>query len=57
MTWITPLLVSMSVATTLAPSIMTPPSVTFTDAALPFTVLADEILTTSLARTLPATTW
>ena len=56
-TWITPLDASMSTARTLAALTMTPLSLTFTVASLPFTVLADVNFTTSLARTLPATTW
>ena len=57
MTWMTPLLHSISVFTTFALSTVTPdfPAVILTD--LPLTVLAPVSFTTSCASTLPATTW
>jgi hypothetical protein len=55
MTWITPLSATMSVAVTLAPSTITPPAVA-TVSSEPCTVLTLPAFT-SLAITLPATTW
>jgi len=55
MTWMTPLLPTMSVVTTLAPAMVTPPSVAIL-AEAPLTVFTSPALT-SLASTLPATTW
>jgi hypothetical protein len=55
-TWITPLDVLMSVATTLALLILTPASETDTFTSEPSSVVADFNLTTSAAITLPATT-
>ena len=56
-TCITPLDASISVATTLAASTITPLSLTLMEASLPLTVFADFNFTTSLANTLPDTTW
>ncbi len=56
-TWITPLLAMMSVVTTLAPSTITPESVTVISISDPCTVVALSSSTTSAAVTLPATTW
>src|SRR5271157_2795576 len=55
----TPLVQSMSVFTTLALLMVTPPSLTATLAVLPSTVLTScpSSLTTSAARTLPGITW
>ena len=55
MTWITPLLATMSVFATCAPSTVTPPRVAIVIVS-PLTAFADCILTTSAAITLPATT-
>ena len=55
MTWMTPLLATISVALTLAPSTVTPPVVA-TVISDPWTVLTLPALT-SAAMTLPATTW
>ena len=56
MTWITPLLAMMSVVTTLAPSTITPESLTVMSMFEPWTVVAVSSPTTSDAVTLPATT-
>jgi hypothetical protein len=56
MTWITPLLVTMSVFTTLALSTVTPSEPALMSSSLPLTVLAF-IVFTSAAMTLPAITW
>src|SRR5687767_7288974 len=54
-TWMTPLLVSMSVFTTLASLIFTPSAPALTLSSWPFTVLAF-IVFTSAAMTFPGTT-
>ncbi len=55
-TWMTPFVASMSVAITVASSIMTvPPSAVMVTSA-PLTVVAEESPTTSEARTRPGTT-
>ncbi len=56
-TWMTPFLQSMSVLTTVAPSIITLPSTTLIATFCPLAVFADVSLTTSAAITLPGTTW
>jgi len=56
MTWITPFDVSMSVWTTLALSILTPPATTWISTSDPWTVAAESRPMTSAAMTLPGTT-
>jgi hypothetical protein len=56
MTWITPLLASMSVLTTFAPPTVTLPSCTLMASFLPFTVFALVVLT-SAAINSPGRTW
>lgn len=55
-TWITPLVATMSVLTTLAWSTLTPPR-ELIRMLWPWTVFALDILTTSAAMTVPGTTW
>ena len=52
-TWITPLVATISVMTTLALSIMTVPLLTVIRTIAPFTVFASDIFTTSAAITVP----
>eukprot|EP00900_Chrysochromulina_parva_P018519 jgi/Chrpa1/26669/Chrysochromulina_OHIO_Genome00008204-RA len=59
MMWMTPLVHSMSVVVTLAPSTMTPslPTLMVTSAPLTVGTFAPSMVTTVLAITLPGTTW
>lgn len=56
-TWMTPLLAVMSTAVTVAPLTMTEPSATTKATLEPCAVAAEEPSATSIAITLPGTTW